>query len=99
MAWVKASIPVKAVTEGGRPMVSFGSRMATSGKRVGLTIPFFNFSLVSDKMAMGVASLPVPAVVGIRITGTPGLGTRSIPKKLSIFPVLVIMMEVTLAIS
>src|SRR4030042_6793608 len=96
MAWVKASIPVKAVTEGGRPMVNLGSTMATSGKRKGVTIPFFNFSFVSDKIAMGVTSLPVPAVVGTRMTGTPGLGTRAIPKKLSIFPVWGIRIEVTL---
>ena len=80
--------------------VSSGSRRATSGKRCGLTIPFFRFSRVSERMAIGVTSLPVPAVVGIRITGTPGRGTRSTPKNWRQIPSgLVSITEVTLAIS
>ena len=31
-------------------------------------------------MAMGVTSLPVPAVVGTMMEGTPALGTRSTPQ-------------------
>src|SRR5215204_2000965 len=37
-----ASMPVAAVTGGGRPSVSSGSRMAQSGRRRGETTPFFS---------------------------------------------------------
>ena len=77
---VRASIPVAAVTPGGAVRVSSGSTMATAGIMYGETIPSFTCVRVLVKMALGVASAPVPAVVGMAITGSPGRGTRSTPK-------------------
>ena len=48
---------------------------------------------------MDVISLPVPAVVGMRIVGTPGFGTSSIPKYLSIGPEFANIIEIALEIS
>ena len=50
-------------------MVISGAMIAISGSRKSLTIPFFTFELVSDRMAMLVTSDPVPAVVGKAIKG------------------------------
>ena len=77
--WAKASIPVAAVTFCGRLLVSSGSTIATSGIRVELTKDFFTFSFLSINKALDVASAPVPAVVGIMIIGSPGMGIFSIP--------------------
>ena len=68
MACTMASMPVAAVTSGGRPRVSSGSSTATSGSRRAETTPFFSSPRVVT-MEMGVTSDPVPAVVGARISG------------------------------
>ena len=68
MAWTMASMPVAAVTAGGRPSVSMGSSRAISGSSWGDTTPVLVVSPVVT-MAMGVTSDPVPAVVGIWISG------------------------------
>ena len=72
MAWVRASSPDAAVTAGGSPRVRSGSTMATAASRRWLTIPALSRRSVSSKMALGVTSLPVPAVVGMRIVRRPG---------------------------
>src|SRR3954462_15650776 len=58
MACTMASMPVAAVTGGGRPSVRSGSRMAQSGRSLGETTPFFSVVGVVT-MAMGVTSEPV----------------------------------------
>ena len=62
-------------------------------------MPFLSFSPSSERMAMGVTSLPVPAVVGTMTVGSPGLGTMSTPKYLEMGPLLVAMMAEALAMS
>ena len=68
-----ASMPVAAVTCGGRPSVSSGSRIAQSGSSRGETTPFFSVVGVVT-MAIGVTSEPVPAVVGTSSSGRRSLG-------------------------
>ncbi|MNR66679.1 hypothetical protein D3C85_1902990 [compost metagenome] len=58
-----ASIPVAAVTAGGRPNVHTASSTARSGSNNGETTPILVVSPVVT-IAMGVTSEPVPAVVG-----------------------------------
>ncbi len=69
MAWTMASMPVAAVTCGGRPSVSSGSSTAQSGRSFGATTPFFSVVGVVT-IEIGVTSEPVPAVVGTRISGS-----------------------------
>ena len=73
MQWAIASIPVAAVSSGGRPSVSSGSHSAPLGTRCQLWKPSF---LPSSTMTIAprATSLPVPAVVGIAISGA----TRSL---------------------
>jgi len=68
MPCVSASIPVAAVRNGGRPNVSSGSQIARFGKRSGEITESFRPSrkLIT---APRPTSEPVPAVVGIAITG------------------------------
>ena len=73
-----SSTPVAAVTWGGRPSVSSASSRATSGMRQADTTPCFTVAPVVT-MEMGVTSEPVPAVVGIRISGSRGPLARPIP--------------------
>ena len=69
IAWTIASIPVAAVTCGGRPTVSSGSSSATSGSNCGaMTAALVVAPVVM--MEMGVTSEPVPAVVGIWTSGS-----------------------------
>ncbi len=98
-AWIRASIPVAAVTWAGNPTVSSGSSSAADGNKYWLTIPFLSFSVWSDKIAIGVTSLPVPAVVGIMRVANPALGMRSMPKYSEIGPWFVAMTAETLAMS
>ena len=57
-------MPVAAVMLAGKPKVNCGSSIAISGKITGDTTPIFVvFPVVT--IATGVASEPVPAVVGI----------------------------------
>lgn len=49
MAWLKASMPVKAVGEGGREMVTIGSIIARSANMLGVAIT--DFPLLPRKTA------------------------------------------------
>ena len=70
MAWVKASMPVDAVSSGGMVRVISGSTSATFGAMRGSLILNLNFSLESVITELKVTSLPVPAVVGMAINGS-----------------------------
>ena len=80
MAWVSASTPVAAVSAGGMPKVSSGSRMAASGMRYGEITSSFSWAAVSVMIVVPDTSLPDPAVVGIARIGTPGFRTRPTPR-------------------
>ncbi|GAB1486684.1 hypothetical protein MASR2M79_17350 [Aminivibrio sp.] len=69
MAWVRASIPVKAVRDRGMVAVISGSARATFGARRGLLTVNLNFSAVSVMTLPKVSSLAVPAVVGTAMIG------------------------------
>ena len=68
MQWAIASIPVAAVSIGGRPTVRSGSQIATFGSSHGDRKPSLrpSFSTITEPRP---TSLPVPAVVGIAISG------------------------------
>ena len=63
MQWAIASMPVAAVSIGGRPSVSSGSQMAVLGTRCQEWKPSLRPSSTMT-MAPRATSLPVPAVVG-----------------------------------
>ena len=79
MAWVKASTPVAAVSAGGIPYVSRGSRMAISGTRYMEMTSSFSWAASSVMIVVPETSLPEPAVVGMAMIGTPGCGTLPTP--------------------
>ncbi len=68
MACTMASMPVAAVTAGGRPSVRSASSSARSGNNSGETTPILVVAPVVT-MAIWVTSEPVPAVVGTWISG------------------------------
>ena len=68
MQWDSASRPVAAVSPGGRPSVSSGSQIARFGMRCGLMNPSFRPSSRVISAARPTSD-PVPAVVGMAITG------------------------------
>src|SRR5689334_22375151 len=63
-----ASIPVAAVSIAGINMVKCESQMLARGSRYSLMIPIF-FPLFSVMRAARPTSLPLPAVVGMAISG------------------------------
>ena len=67
-------MPEYTVTPRGAPIVSSGSTIATRGIRNGLETPTFSSRSGSEITATGVASDPVPAVVGTATSGTTGPG-------------------------
>ena len=69
MQCVKASMPVPAVSTGGRPRVSSGSQIATLGSRCGLRTIVLRPVWGSWIRVPRPASLPVPAVVGMAAIG------------------------------
>jgi hypothetical protein len=71
MSWAKASIPVALVTAGGRLRVLRGSRITLSGISLSFTMPILSSCSGTSTMALGVASEPVPAVVGTISMGRP----------------------------
>ncbi|CFP12511.1 Uncharacterised protein [Bordetella pertussis] len=73
-----ASIPVAAVMAGGRPSVKEASRTARSAYSTGEMTPALAPSPVVTT-AIGVASEPVPAVVGTCTSGKRGPATRPMP--------------------
>jgi len=79
IACVRASAPDPAVSIGGHVRVSSGSQSATAGIRYGLEMPTFTARSGSANTATGVTSEPVPAVVGMAMTGMIGPGTRNSP--------------------
>ncbi len=62
-------MPVAAVSPGGRPSVSSGSRIAAFGSRCQEWKPSLRPSSTMT-IAPRATSLPVPAVVGTAISGT-----------------------------
>ena len=70
------SKPVAATTFDGSVLVTSGSMSAIVGIKRREMIPVFAFSDVSVKIAIPVASEPVPDVVGHAICGFTGPGTR-----------------------
>ena len=68
MQWAMASMPVAAVSSGGRPSVISGSSTATLGIRCQAWKPSLRPSCTMT-MAPRATSLPVPAVVGTAISG------------------------------
>jgi hypothetical protein len=76
IAWDSASIPEWAVTLGGAPSVSSGSQIAWRGMSRGEATPIFISVAGSVMTETGVASEPVPAVVGSATSGSTGPGTE-----------------------
>ena len=77
-----ASMPVAAVSIGGRPSVSSGSHSATRGTRCGESTPTLRpSSRIST--APRPTSLPVPAVVGTAITGAVAAVMRATPPSMA----------------
>ncbi|MEZ4505263.1 MAG: hypothetical protein R2848_05170 [Thermomicrobiales bacterium] len=72
MAWVSASIPVEAVSRGGKPSVSPGSTMAILGAIAQSRRETLICRVVSLTTELRVTSLPVPAVVGMAMSGRGG---------------------------
>jgi len=68
MQCAMASMPVAAVSSGGRPSVRSGSQMAALGIRCQEWKPSLRPSS-TIRMAPRATSLPVPAVVGTAISG------------------------------
>ena len=80
IAWLRMSRPLDAATCGGMVRVFSGSSMPSVGLSRRLAMPVFACSFVRSKMLTPVVSLPVPAVVGIAISGLSGPGTgRPLP--------------------
>ena len=74
MSCVSASMPVAAVSAGGRFSVSSGSTTASRGSMDGLRRLAFTRCAGDDSTAFRVTSLPVPAVVGTAMKGAAALG-------------------------
>ncbi len=79
MAWVKASMPVAAVSPLGMPTISAGSFTDRIGVTLRSTMAIFTWRASSVMMQKRVISLAVPAVVLIAISGSCGLLERSTP--------------------
>ena len=80
IAWLRMSRPLDAATSGGIVRVLSGSSMPSVGFKRRLAMPVFACIRLRSKMLTPVVSLPVPAVVGIAISGFSGPGTgRPLP--------------------
>src|SRR5512135_1172558 len=97
MAWVRASMPVEAVSGAGRPTIMAGSLKAMVGVILAVAKIIFTWVSVLVITAKRVTSLPVPAVVLTAMNGGSGLGTVSIPAKSRISPLLVATIPIPLA--
>ena len=82
MQCAMASIPVAAVSAGGRPRVSAGSQIATLGTTKGEITPTLRPSS-RMRIAPRPTSLPVPAVVGTAMTGAVREVMRSAPPSIT----------------
>src|SRR5512136_728613 len=80
-------------------MVIGGSTRATRGRILGLAMSIFTSLAVSVMIVKGVTSLPVPAVVGIAMSGAAGLGILLAPMKSLIFPAFVARAPIALPVS
>ena len=65
-------MPHAAVTVGGSVSVVSGSTIASRGRSDGCEIPVFMWSASTSMTQTGVASAPVPAVVGSATSGFSG---------------------------
>src|SRR4030042_5709431 len=100
MAWVSASNPVAMVIFWGIETVNSGSTRATLGMIIGLAISIFTSRSVSVMMVNWVTSLPVPAVVGMAMSGDPRFGILLAPRKsVRLRPGLVARAAMALAVS
>jgi hypothetical protein len=79
-AWESASIPVTAVTLGGMDSMRRGSMMAILGIRLGWRMGSLWPVRWLVKTETDVTSAPVPAVVGMAMTGTQP-GTVLLPNR------------------
>lgn len=79
MACAKASTPVAAAIFWGRFLIISGSSRTLSAIIASLTMPTFSSCSGTATIALGVASLPVPAVVGIISVGQHFLRGRALP--------------------
>ena len=75
MAWLRTSSPLDAATCGGIVRVFSGSSRPSVGLSRRLAMPVLACNSVRSKMLTPVVSLPVPAVVGMAISGLSGPGT------------------------
>ncbi|CAJ9365260.1 Uncharacterised protein [Burkholderia pseudomallei] len=73
-----ASMPVAAVSPGGRPSVSDGSQIAAFGSRCHEWKPSLRPS-ARIRIAPRATSLPVPEVVGTAMSGAAAAVIRSLP--------------------
>ena len=71
MAWVSASLPLAAVTSGGRLRVISGSIRAALANQPSWRRLNLAWVSASSRTAFLVTSAPVPAVVGTAIQGSP----------------------------
>ena len=72
-----ASIPVAAISRGGKVRARSGSQIATRGTRRGLRVPTAGLRGLSCRAATGELSLPVPTVVGMATSGATWRPIRS----------------------
>src|SRR5919198_6763988 len=85
-AWVRASMPVAAVREGGMATMRTGSLMAMFGVQRQSTIAIFTWVSVLVMMQKRVISLAVPAVVLMARKGGIGLVDLLTPSKSRMLP-------------
>ena len=69
MQWDSASMPVAAISRRGKVRTRSGSQIATRGTRKGLRVPIAGPPASVCSAETGELSLPVPAVVGMAISG------------------------------
>ena len=79
-AWAMASMPVQAVTLRGCERVSSGSRMAIFAAALGSPQAILLWVSISEISANDWHSLPVPAVVGITMSGSISRLAKPIPQ-------------------
>lgn len=70
IACVSASMPVAAVTRGGRPSIRFGSSAIAAGTSLLSTMANFRPACGSETTEATVTSEPLPAVVGTAKNGS-----------------------------
>src|SRR6266702_4214253 len=85
-AWVRASMPVAAVNDGGMPTIKSGSLMAMFGVQRQSTMAIFTWVSVLVMMQKRVISEAVPAVVLMARKGGIGLVDLLTPSKSRMLP-------------